>query len=396
MSGQHARLSASSAHRWLACAGSAAGEKPADSSSIYSAAGTYAHDIAAKCLNDRSLSPGDFLLKRETVDGFEIECDMEMVDAVQLYIDDIDSDDQHGDISWVEMSLTAALQEIDPDLGGTADHVRYRASDKSVKMRDFKFGSGTYVEVDDNAQLKLYVLGTILVLLRQGYLVETVVMSIVQPRFEGAKPVRTYSFKAVDILDYVADVKAAAALSRTPNPPLVAGDHCGFCPKARTCVELEKRQHAIIAADFNAVTPYNVADLAKALGMVDLVKSRIKAIESFAYTEATRGVEIPGFKLVDKRPVRKWKSEDAVKQFGQANAVNVFEEPGLLSPAQLEKRLAETAPKGKKKEAGAVLEPLVEKISSGTTLVPVTDERAPAVRISAEDFVAIGGTAIKS
>jgi len=388
MSGQHARLSASAAHRWLHCPGSIKlSEGAPDSTSIHAAAGTYAHSIAAACL-DGNLKPGTWLGKKETVDGHEITCDQEMVDAVQVYLDDIAEDAQIGDINKAEMPLLAALQQIDPDLGGTADYVRYRPSTKHLRVMDFKFGSGMYVEADDNDQAKIYGLGALLAL---NVPVKEVEVGIVQPRFEGAKPVRTWVFPVKDILDFVADVREAADKTRLPDPPLAAGDWCKFCKAARTCPELEKQQHALTAVEFGTITDYK--QLSQALISVPLIKERIKAIEEFAYTEAQAGRfgEEHGFKLVDKRPARKWKSEGDVIEWAQANAVDPYAPREILSVAQLEKKLGESAPKGKKKEAGKVLEPFVEKISSGTVLVPVSDDRAPAKRISAEDFTRIDG-----
>ena len=134
---------------------------------------------------------------------------------------------------------------------------------------------------------------------------------------------------------------------------------------------------------------YDPAKLSELLASIPLVKERIKAIEEMAYAEAQLGKEIPGFKLVDKRPARKWKNEGDVIQWAQANAVEPWAPRELLSVAQLEKKLGESAPKGKKKEAGKVLEPFVEKISSGTVLVPVSDDRPPAKRIEATDFAAL-------
>ena len=113
MSGQHARLSASSSHRWLVCPGSANFKD--DKASIYAATGTYAHSIAAKCLSDQSLSPSDFFLKKEKVDGFEVECDLEMVDVLNIYLDEIAADLKAGDVCWTEMPLLKALQKIDAD-----------------------------------------------------------------------------------------------------------------------------------------------------------------------------------------------------------------------------------------------------------------------------------------
>ena len=380
MSGVHARLSASSAHRWLACPGSVGGKGGAPS--IYSATGTFAHDIAAKCLLNNAPA-SDFLCKRAKVDGFDVECDLEMVDGVQLYIDAIDSDRVPSDKTWVEMPLLKALRRIDPDLGGTADFVRYRASDKTLRVWDFKYGSGTYVEAESNEQMMIYAMGA---MLECGEPVEQVAVTIVQPRFEGAAPERSWVFDAPDILDFVADVKAAAARSREKDAPLAAGDHCKFCPKAASCPELEKKRHAVMAAEFADVSALTPERVAAALADIPLLKGRITAIEEYAYAQATAGVEIPGYKLVDKRPVRKWKSEGDVIMWAQAVAVDCYAPREVLSPAQLEKALAKDAPRGKKKEFVKVLEPFIEKVSSGTALVPVSDERPPAKVVTAVDF----------
>ena len=398
----HARLSASSAKRWLKCPPSVR-VKGDGGASIHAATGTFAHGIAAKCLEDPSVTASDFLLKRGKVDGFDIECDLEMVDAVNLYCEDVATDFQEGDQAWIEMPLLQALSRIDPDLGGTADYVRYRPATRHLLVADFKYGSGVYVEVEDNEQLKLYALGA---MLECGKVVTDVTVRIAQPRFEGAKPIRDFHFKAHELLDFVADVKAAANLSRDDSAPYKAGDHCTFCPQARTCPELLKLHHALVAADFDVIetavaTPgatavVDHAKLAAALVSIPAVKERIKAIEAYAYAEASRGVEIPGFKLVDKRANRKWKSEGEVILWAQAQAIDPYAPRAVLSPAQLEKKLSADVPRGKKKEAGKVLEPFVEKVSSGTALVPIDDARPPAKLVTADDFAVIDGTADKT
>lgn len=385
----HARLAASSAHRWLICAGSVALGEGKNTTSQYAAAGTFAHDIAARCLADQTISPSDFLLKKGKVDGFEIECDLEMIEAIRVYLDACDDDLEKDDITWIEMSLHEELQKIDRDCGGTGDYVRYRPSKKSLRVFDFKFGSGTYVEATDNKQMKKYALGALLVVLRLGHLVEEVEVTIAQPRFEGAAPIRSEKFKAVELLDFVADIQEAAAKTRMPNPPLVAGDHCKFCPAARQCPELEKRQHALLASDFGPVAQYDVAALATALGQVALVKERIKAIEEFAYVEANRGIEIPGYKLVAKVARRQWKSEGDVIEWAQKAGLDPYEPRTVLSPNQIENKLKEAAPRGKKKAAGEVLEKFVERVSSGNALVPVADNRAPVKLVESKDFPAL-------
>lgn len=381
----HARLSASSAHRWLECPGSVNASAGRESRSEAAAAGTFAHDIAAKCLNDQSVSPSDFLLQERTIDGFVVKCDLEMVEAVRFYVDTIDEDRQDGDLLWVEMPLLDALQKIDPDFGGTADLVRYRQSARSLRVTDFKFGAGVYVESEDNPQLKKYALGA---MLQVDLPVEEVEVAIVQPRFEGAAPFRSFKFKAYELLDFIVDLQEAARLSRLPNAPLKAGDWCKFCPAARDCKELKARQDALVKAEFHEVVDYK--QLAETLAAIPLVKERIKAIEAFAYTEALAGRfgEAHGYKVVDKRPMRKWKSEGDVVEWAQANGIDPWEKT-VISPAAMEEKLKANAPRGKKKEAAAAMEPLVEKVSSGTVLVPVSDNRPPAQLVTKDDFAVI-------
>src|SRR5689334_6850848 len=158
----HARLSASAAHRWLKCAGSIQSSAGLpDTASIYAAQGTFAHDIAAKCL-DKNIDAAGFLGHKGRVEGHDFTADQEMIDAIQVYLDAVREDAKVGDINKAELSLLDPLAKIDPDLGGTADFARYRPGDKSLRVFDFKFGSGVYVEAESNEQMKLYALGVLL------------------------------------------------------------------------------------------------------------------------------------------------------------------------------------------------------------------------------------------
>jgi len=373
----HARLSASAAERWMNCPGSVKlAEGTPGTTSFAAAQGTYAHSLGAV-----RLDPAMWLGKKVVIDGHEIECDQEMVDGVQLYLDTIA--ELQLDQSWVELSVTEALRKWDIDLGGTADYATYSPTRKLLRVVDFKYGAGTFVDADDNKQLKVYALGALLAI---GAAVDVVEVYIVQPRYEGAAPVRKEVFPAWDLMEFAGSIAEAAKATRQPKAPLKAGSWCAktFCPNARTCPELEGMQHALVAQEFSAVVSLDPKALSAALASIPLVKERIKAIEEFAYTQAQAGLQIPGYKLVDKKGRRHWTNENAVIEWAKARAIEPFEKPELKSPAQLEK--------GLKKPEKTELAAFTAVVSSGTVLVPESDARQPISKmVTVDDFDVIGG-----
>lgn len=378
----HARLSASSAHRWMLCAGSvnlSAGLP--NHSSANAAEGTLAHDIAARCLTT-GVGPQSCLGREAERDGHKVVCDQEMVDGVQFYLDTIAEDRQKGDKVFVEVDLTKALQTIDPDLGGTGDYARWRPKTKHLLGFDFKYGAGKVVEPKENKQLLLYALG---MLLELGVPAKEVTVGIVQPRIEHEDGrVRYWTFPAQDLLDFAADAAESASRTRDANAPLVPGDvQCQWCPARRICPALEERQHALVAAEFTEIAPYDPVALAKALDAIPLVEARIKAIREFAYQEAERGNPPPGYKLVAKRAVRKWADENVAADWAIKHAIDPYEEPKLKSPAQMEKHCT----KEQKKE----LAEMVAAISSGHTLAREDDKRPAVHKALAEEFAVLPG-----
>lgn len=221
---QHAKLSASAAHRWMACPGSIAlsADIPA-TTSVYADLGTMAHSVASYCLK-----------KGLNADAIVDE----YADEIQSYLDFCRGEMQEAtDIGRIELDVTNALKSMHPLLGGTLDFCRWRRAAGELLIVDFKFGSGFSVMAGENKQLRMYGLGALLHFGGKG--VERVRVVVRQPRLENPLDRHTeQTFPAVDLLDFAADVVEAARASCSPTAPIIPGEEqCRWCPaaKAKKC-----------------------------------------------------------------------------------------------------------------------------------------------------------------
>jgi hypothetical protein len=350
-------------------------------SSAFAAEGTAAHYIAAQCLRDRG-SPDRWLGKKAKVEGYAIKLDAELIEAVQEYLDDIISRRQPGDIEFIEQSFTPALKKLHPKFGGSGDFVMFRPPTRLLLVEDYKHGAGVPVDVDDNKQLKKYALGALLT--NPEFNADKVEIRIGQPRCDHEQGrFRSYTFDALDLLDYAADLVQGAKRTEEFGADLVPSKKaCKWCPAnaANKCPAVAKQTHALVKADFSPVevARYSKEQIAEFLEKAPLVEARISAVREFAYQMACKGEDIPGWKLVDKRATRKWKNDaEAMATF--ATIPGALKEPELRSPAQMEKLL------GKKKFTALVADYVVKE-SSGHTLAPVADPRPPAQVAQLTDF----------
>jgi hypothetical protein len=370
-------------YRWSACPGSVRMSQGIRSPSSRAAAeGTCAHELAEACLRT-GVPPSVYMGNTRTADGVNFTVDEEMVEAIQLYIDTIKSTVGPGDETFVEHRFD--LRQIHDGLFGTADHVTWKPAERLLIVDDFKYGAGICVDVANNPQLRYYGVGALITLKLPAL---KVMLRITQPRYPHSEgPVRSETFDAIDLVDFIADLKQFAAATEDPFAPIVSGSHCIFCPAAAICPAKLAEANKAASAAFSQVEDMDYAKLAEALELADRVTAWAKRVNEFAYARAEAGDTIPGFKLVEKIARRKWKDEAQATQHLRAVAglgeTKLYPEPVLRSPAQIEEVLKgmKVTPEARKQ----ILEPITEKKSSGHALVPDSDKRSAVSRQSAAD-----------
>ena len=363
MATQHARLSASSASKWLNCPGSIqAEENIVEKPSKFALEGTSAHSLAELCLvNNREAK--SYLNQTIPETGWKV--DEEMAQYVQNYIDYVESIKGNR---MVEVRVDFSTWV--PDAYGTSDIITI--DNNTLHIIDLKYGQGIRVDADDNSQLKLYALGAIADF---GYLydIETVMLHIMQPRLDH---ISVFEISAVDLLVWGDYVKTRASLCDMPNAPRVAGEsQCRWCKAKAICPELMRLTESATLADFTdiSVSPKSPdklsdRDLRFALENKNLIISWLDAVENLAFERLTAGENFPGFKLVHGRSSRSWADPQEAEQV-------LFEELGeaLFAPKKII-----TAPQAEKllgKKKIGLLDGLVSKHEGKATMVPESDNR---------------------
>jgi len=375
----HAKFGASNAKRRMNCPGSLNAEAPfPDESSPYAELGTAAHELGEFCLVNGHEDAFAFI--GEEHNGHKV--DDNMARAVQVYIDHIRA------TALLEPSLCRyekrfSLDKLDPPMPmfGTADCIIYGKESGSLYVLDYKHGQGVAVEVEDNAQLKYYALGAILEIGDKAP-VNKVITVVIQPRAMHADgPVRQYSYSRDEIMDFGTELIDAAHESLKPDAPRLAGDHCKFCKAAGTCSALRNDALAVAQDEFGAVKDLNdltPAEVADYLEKVPLIEEWIKSLRRHANYILESGNALPGYKLVEKRPTRRWRVEDEFVAWATEEGLDdddIYEKK-LKSPSQIERIV------GKKNLPTS----LVMAVSTGTSMVADTDNRPSVATLAADDF----------
>lgn len=371
---KHSEFSPSAAKRWMTCPGSVRLSRtvPPQRESRAAREGTEAHE----CL--------EFIVKRygdrvQAVKEAVFKWPAEMVEhalnsAIRLFSPDLRPSEQ----AKLLIEKRVVLSSVTHRLYGTLDYA-WLDHWGTLTVIDYKYGMTPVTPIDDdgapNPQLMIYALG---LAAKHHFDFEAVKLAILQPRTcrEGEDPVSAATVTIKRLREFERQVAEAVKAANHPAAPLVAGDHCRWCPAAATCPENSRKALADTNIAFDIETGIEAAPsptmltpatLPKILAGCDALEAWIEAVREYAFKLAEDGQKIPGYKLVAKRAQRVWLPNAEQAALAEFDAPDIYDAK-FLSPAQLEKKLGVKAKAFTAKYTSAV--------SSGFNLVPEKDKRS--------------------
>ncbi len=245
-----------------------------------------------------------------------------------------------------------------------------------------------------------YGLGAWYEIVAMGYPAPTKIeLQVVQPRYTGEDPIRSWQTDDFDLFAFQDEMKEICKATEYPLAPLAVGEWCRFCPAAAAdiCPLLKSERASIARRVFKdeRIVAVDMEQFSKDLAMTSVLKAQISLMHEYAYNLAINGQAIPGWKLAEKRAMRKWRDEKEAADvlFDAAGVLITKTVQTTMSPAQVEdlKAAALLIPK---KEVKDLVAGLVEWKSSGYALVPETDDRPAVKKIEAKSVFALAETSI--
>ena len=380
----HALLSASSAHRWLACTPSAKLEEQfPDTTSEAAREGTLAHELAELKVRNyfyttdfgkRKLNAAIKKLQKEEL------WQEEMMGYTDLYLDYIKT------VALADRTRGTAEIEKRVDFGqwvpggfGTADCLLLKG--KQLHVIDFKYGKGVPVSAENNPQMMLYALGA-RDLYSLLYHFEEFHLHIIQPRIDN---VSEWVCTEGELLEFGAYVKERAALAIEGAGEFCPGEsQCRFCRAKATCrARAEENVRLAFSPDKGKLPPLiSSEDAGRYLSLGEDVKKWLEDLKEWALGECLAGREVPGWKAVEGRGSRDWTDMDA--------AFDMLTKSGLTEEAMLYERkpltLAQVEKLVGKKDFQEAVGEFVVKNPGKPALVKESDKREAIInRVTAAE-----------
>lgn len=247
-----------------------------------------------------------------------------------------------GDFSAMNLEARVHCVRVHPTQNwGTVDF--WARVGNTIKLKDFKFGHG-YVDEFENWQMMDYAAGILDELGIDGIADRNlwIEMTIVQPRYYSASPVRTWRILAADLRAYVNIMAYQSLKALLSDAECVSGAHCKNCTARRACPAARQSSYQAMQVSTEAV-PINLP--ASAVGLeLDYINRAIKALEyqetalmEYADALVLRGEVVPGYARIPVSGKRKWALDDATMiMIGNATGQDL-RSTKTISPSQAAK-----------------------------------------------------------
>lgn len=341
----HAKLSASSAYRWMPCPGSIPfGKLYPDNSSEFADEGGFAHAL------------GELYIKKNTL-GEKVDAEIEDLEKQisRFYHNHPDMGASLGDMRYfakeyadfvdewhlpmLEQSALMlehkfSLDKYIPEGFGTSDATVIRG--KTLHIIDLKYGKGIPVEAKHNPQLMIYALGMYTNYVEPfDYDIETVRLSIFQPRLYR---VSEWDIPLTELLEWAeTELRPAALVAYAEVEKFEAGDWCRFCPAKAACKT--RADYVLQLKSYLSQHTLSDEELADVLTIGKSLQDFLSGVQQTATDRLLEGETVPGFKLVESQTRRAWVNSDNVKRTLKERGYNPqdFEENVLMSASKIRK-----------------------------------------------------------
>lgn len=375
----HARLSPSTAERWIACPPSVKlSERFPDTTTSYAEEGTTAHLVAEISIR-KALG---LITEQEAATRME-EAELslyytkDMPGNLESYVEYVVS--HAADADFVGLEERLVIGEWVPGGYGTSDAVIIKGD--LLEVVDLKYGQGVPVSATGNPQFRLYGLGAVNEWLML-YPFSRVRCTVIQPRLDS---ISSEELGVPELLDWAERVlRPAALLAEKGEGEYRSGDHCRWCKAKAVCRRRAEDNMALARYEFAEPALLTNEDIADVLSAAGELKTWVSDVEAYALDQAlNHGASFHGYKLVEGRSLRQLTDEDGAVQILLENGIaeDALYTRSLVGIPAMEKLV------GKRRLAELLKEHIV-KPQGKPTLVKDTDKR-PAINsteAAAQDF----------